>query len=1136
MPEFPDPQKDYFYSSPTDDSSFWRRICNPILSILQSVVPVGASVKLKLRHPMDPINIISIDSDDETEVGSLEDMLPVVNGGSYNSGGEIEFRNSGIDTPFAVTSISSDSDDVMEMAHSMGAASSSGQFPSANTRKLPSWGSTPLNAGGSGGSLPDPTTGSPTNRLHYVTTDNWMGPSEQGMGYRDHQLQAKFRKLPASMDDQTLAKKLYPNVLHREHITSANSRNNAQTVQARNASPSQPNNNWEASSKLPYQNTEKRTLPGSTQQSLDKIASKTSPLKSHFSIGETSGTQKDYMNGDLGRENKGAFIHENDGTRRQLPSSFMRGKSIPTQPGGTYENGNHTGAGDGHPLDTDERHILQAALQDISQPRAEADLPDGLLAVPLLRHQKIALAWMLQKETTSLHCLGGILGDDQGLGKTISTIALIQMQMPLQTRFKSDNLRQNKIPETLNLDEEENDRIDLDKTNQIAKDEVSERTPSTSSSTSTHMGRPAAGTLIVCPASILRQWAREIDEKVPHGARLDVLFYHGGSRTKNPVELAKYDVVLTTYAIVTNEVPKQSLVDDDDGEQRNNRKYGLSSDFSTDKKRKNTSNAGKKGKKKGKEINGSNLDFGSGPLAKVRWFRVVLDEAQTIKNHRTQVARACSALRAKRRWCLSGTPIQNAIDDLYSYFRYLKYDPYSGYKSFCCTIKHPISRNASTGYKKLQAVLKTVMLRRTKGTLIDGKPIVDLPPKSICLKKVDFSQEERDFYARLEADSRKQFKAYAAAGTVKQNYANILLLLLRLRQACDHPLLVKGYHSDSVRQTSLDAARKIPRETLIHLLNLLEASLAICGVCSDPPEDAVVTMCGHVFCYQCVSEHITGDDNICPAPRCKHQLRPDSVFSRSALKSCISDHHGYDAGSSRGIEEEIAIQQSACTSSKVRATLEILNSLYKYKDLASEPGSDGYREMDYFKERTYDGSSLGSFSNVGDRKQTDASMNMEPEPPVKVIIFSQWTSMLDLLETSLNYNLIQYRRLDGTMSLASRDRAVKDFTNDPEVVVMIMSLKAGNLGLNLVAASYVILLDLWWNPTTEDQAIDRAHRIGQTRPVTVFRMTIKDTVEDRILALQEEKRMMVSSAFGEDKAGNIATRLTMEDLRYLFMV
>uniref|UniRef100_A0A3Q7EYI9 Helicase C-terminal domain-containing protein n=1 Tax=Solanum lycopersicum TaxID=4081 RepID=A0A3Q7EYI9_SOLLC len=103
-----------------------------------------------------------------------------------------------------------------------------------------------------------------------------------------------------------------------------------------------------------------------------------------------------------------------------------------------------------------------------------------------------------------------------------------------------------------------------------------------------------------------------------------------------------------------------------------------------------------------------------------------------------------------------------------------------------------------------------------------------------------------------------------------------------------------------------------------------------------------------------------------------------------------------------------------------------------------------------------------------------------------------------------------------------------------KVTVMLMSLKAGNLGLNMVAASHVILLDLWWNPTTEDQAIDRAHRIGQTRAVTVSRLTVKDTVEDRIIALQEDKRNMVASAFGEDQSGGTASRLTVEDLRYLF--
>ncbi|CAL5432841.1 unnamed protein product [Camellia sinensis] len=88
----------------------------------------------------------------------------------------------------------------------------------------------------------------------------------------------------------------------------------------------------------------------------------------------------------------------------------------------------------------------------------------------------------------------------------------------------------------------------------------------------------------------------------------------------------------------------------------------------------------------------------------------------------------------------------------------------------------------------------------------------------------------------------------------------------------------------------------------------------------------------------------------------------------------------------------------------------------------------------------------------------------------------------------------------------------------------------------MVWASCRVLLDLWWNPTTEDQAIDRVHRIGQTRPVTVLRLTVKDTVEDRILALQQKKKVMVASAFGEDETGSRQTRLTVEDLKYLFMV
>ncbi|KAG0473337.1 hypothetical protein HPP92_015194 [Vanilla planifolia] len=296
--------------------------------------------------------------------------------------------------------------------------------------------------------------------------------------------------------------------------------------------------------------------------------------------------------------------------------------------------------------DHDETPIYQEALQNLGQPKLEDDLPEGHLTVSLLKHQKIALAWMVQKEK-SVHCAGGILADDQGLGKTISMIALILKQIGLQSKFMTDDSH-NFRTEAFSLDDDGGN----DEAEAKHSGEDIHKKPVASSSENR---RPAAGTLVICPASVLRQWQRELQEKVSSSSQISVLFYHG-ARTKDPRDLAKYDVVLTTYSIVANEVPKHSVAEDDDDEQRNMEKHGLSPEFATSKKRKETFNTGRKGKKKARGLKGSQLDYGSGPLARVRWFRVILDEAQTIKNHRTQVARACSALRAKRRWCLSGTP------------------------------------------------------------------------------------------------------------------------------------------------------------------------------------------------------------------------------------------------------------------------------------------------------------------------------------------------------------------------------------------------------------------------------------------------------------------------------------------------
>ena len=146
-------------------------------------------------------------------------------------------------------------------------------------------------------------------------------------------------------------------------------------------------------------------------------------------------------------------------------------------------------------------------------------------------------------------------------------------------------------------------------------------------------------------------------------------------------------------------------------------------------------------------------------------------------------------------------------------------------------------------------------------------------------------------------------------------------------------------------------------------------------------------------------------------------------------------------------------------------------------------------------------------------------------------MFSQWTSLLDLLEPRLAAAGFAFERLDGT----TRDRAgpVRRFQQGDGASLMLLSLKAGGLGLNLTAADSVFILDPWWNPAAEDQAADRAHRIGQDRPVFVYRLVAQDTVEERILALQAQKRGLAEAALGAPGApgkGGGPAGLRREDL------
>ena len=147
----------------------------------------------------------------------------------------------------------------------------------------------------------------------------------------------------------------------------------------------------------------------------------------------------------------------------------------------------------------------------------------------------------------------------------------------------------------------------------------------------------------------------------------------------------------------------------------------------------------------------------------------------------------------------------------------------------------------------------------------------------------------------------------------------------------------------------------------------------------------------------------------------------------------------------------------------------------------------------------------------------------------KALVFSQFTSLLAIVRDRLDAAGIRYAYLDG--STRNREATVSEFQNDPAFELFLISLKAGGLGLNLTAAEYVFLLDPWWNPAVEAQAVDRAHRIGQTKPVFAYRLIAEDTIEEKIIELQARKRDLADAVVGAD--GGALQKLTREDLEVL---
>jgi superfamily II DNA or RNA helicase len=416
-------------------------------------------------------------------------------------------------------------------------------------------------------------------------------------------------------------------------------------------------------------------------------------------------------------------------------------------------------------------------------------------------------------------------------------------------------------------------------------------------------GRLNKPALIICPTSLIPNWTAEARRFAPD---LSVLPLHGTNRKAGFREIPKHDLVLSTYPLLTRD--HEILVAQD-------------------------------------------------------WHAVILDEAQSIKNPNAETTRQALRLKAHQRLCLSGTPLQNHLGELWSLFDFLAPGFLGGQRSFKSRYRTPIEKLGDVERQTLlNRRIRPFMLRRTKEEVI-----TELPPKTEIIEPVEMEPTQRSIYEGIRLSMHAKVQAAIAQKGLARSGIIILDALLKMRQACCDPRLLK-------------------------------------------------------------------------------------------LKSIAKTKPG---------------------SAKLDRLMEMLSIML----------AEGRR----------------------------------------VLLFSQFTEMLALIENRLMADEIDYVTLTGD----TKDRAtpVKKFQTG-DVPLFLISLKAGGVGLNLTAADTVIHYDQWWNPAVEDQATDRAHRIGQTKKVFVHRLVTLGTIEEKMEVLKDKKRSIVSSVMDAEHGG--ALKLTEADIEDLF--
>ncbi|POS86907.1 hypothetical protein EPUL_002171 [Erysiphe pulchra] len=722
-------------------------------------------------------------------------------------------------------------------------------------------------------------------------------------------------------------------------------------------------------------------------------------------------------------------------------------------------------AEDGKELEQDQLDALYEKAQsfDFNSPAAE---PSNSFTMNLRHYQKQALYWMVSKEKNlqnahkevSMHPLWEeyTWPTNDADDKKLPTIpnqekfyvnpysGELSLKFPVQEQkclggILADEMGLGKTIEMMSL-------IHTHKsagTNTLGLDLSSYEFPTKLSVNQNEKMFAPSTTLIVAPMSLLAQWQSEAERASKKGT-LNSFVYYGNDKLSDLKRICHErtevpNIIITSYGVILSEFNQVMTKNGD-----------------------------------------RSPNFG---LFSLKYFRVILDEAHYIKNRQSKTAKACYEIEAEHRWVLTGTPIVNRLEDLFSLIRFLRVEPWSNFSFWRTFITVPFeSKDFLRALDVVQTILEPLALRRTKDMKTpSGEALVPLPPKTIEIVNIELSKKEKEVYDHILNRAKQSFEANVEAGTVLKAYTSIFAHVMRLRQSCCHPVLTRNPNvvadeeeAAKVTDTASGLTDDMTLQSLIDrfaaetgdsagknvfgahaLKQIRDDAQNECPICSEETMiERIVTTCWHSSCKKCLLDYINHQIEKGEKPRCATCRK---FLDTQNLFEVVKDE---ETSSDDGPPKYSLHRLGATSSAKIVALLSHLKRLRR-----------------------------------------DA-------PGTKTVVFSQFTSFLSLIEPALSQAHIPFMRLDGSMAQKIRANVLADFASSSKGIVLLISLRAGGVGLNLTMAKRVYMMDPWWSFAVEAQAIDRVHRMGQLDEVKVYRFIVEDSVEERMLKIQDRKKFM----------------------------